>query len=68
MLPGEWNKFIGNRLLVEESLTGMLEFFHDAIEILWFITEELILTCNISTEAREIKPFLVCGKYIILLQ
>lgn len=46
----------------------MLEFFHDAIEILWFVTEKPVLTCNIFTEAREIKPFLVCGKYIIFLQ
>lgn len=45
--------------LVEESLKDFLEFFHDMIEILWFISGEPLLTCKISTEARKSNHFLI---------
>lgn len=35
---------------------------------LWFITGEPLLTCNISTEPKEVKSFLNCGKHSITLQ
>lgn len=36
--------------------------------LLWFITGKPLLTCTISTEAKEIKSFLDSGKHIVSLQ